>query len=615
MKNSTCSTLQAAGIAMASWLLPSLSLASVLIDGVCYELDDAAKTAIVAPGSVKYLENLIIPETITVDDISYTVTAIADCAFLDYHNLSKVQIKSHSLTHIGYSAFERCWSLLELEFTEGLESISYEAFKGCFQLETVSLPSTLKTIGDRSFMGCEYLHIINIPASVTNIGDEWLSGCTLYLLIAELDQPLNIEASVFSGLDKQQCILNVPQGCTEAYQTAKVWKDFPSIQEDVLEAGQCGGDVFYTVYADRTMKVWGSESNWNDYEGWAWPFSKLGPSFVETITIEEGVTFIGAYAFCGWEKLSSVTVPNSLTAIEQEVFTGTPFYDNQPDGVVYAGNWAIGVKGVQDADIVVKEGTVGNSSDAFLGSGIASLSIPSSMICIQTSMYGESDDGYDHDSSFGEIGRITVDPDNPRYDSRDNCNAIIETGTNTLLVGSPNMVIPDGVTKIAPFALCRPTSVVIPASVAEVDQFAFCPHVWVIRVSSPNEDHHIFNATPSPIETIKMEASTPPAFSMGNLESKFSYYFRENKRKFGGPNFETCTLYVPQGSKEAYQNAEGWKDFLNIEEYDQGGTTAIENVREQNSTMKQIFDLQGRRLNNASGHSIIIENGKMRIQR
>ena len=614
MNNHAYSFLQAAAIIIASWLLPTLGLSSVLIDGVCYELDDAAKTAIVAAGSVEYLENLIIPETITVDGISYTVTAIADCAFLDYHNLSKVQIKSHSLTHIGYSAFERCWSLLELEFTEGLESFSYEAFKGCFLLETVSLPSTLKTIGDRSFMGCENLHIINIPASVTIIGDEWLSGCPVYLLNAELDQPLDIKASVFSGLDKQHCILNVPQGCTEAYQTTKVWKDFPSIQEGVLEAGQCGDDVFFTVYADRTMIVSGTGAIYSDYHLWGWPISKLGPSFVEKLTIEEGVTFIGAYAFWGWEKLSSVTVPNSLTGIEQEVFKGTPFYDNQPDGVVYAGNWAIGVKGVQDADIVLKEGTVGNSSDAFFGSGIASLSIPSSMTSILTSMYGESDDGYDHDSSFGEIESIIVNPDNPRYDSRDNCNAIIETCTNTLLVGSPNMVIPDGVTKIAPFALCRPTSVVIPASVAEMDQFAFCPHVWVISVYS-TEDYHIFNATPSLIETIKMEASTPPVFSMGNLESEFSYYFRENYRKFGGPNFETCTLYVPQGSKEAYQNATGWKEFMNIEEYDQGGTTSIESLRSSSSASRQLFDLQGRRLKNASSNSIVIENGKMRIQR
>ena len=64
-----------------------------------------------------------------------------------------------------------------------------------------------------------------------------------------------------------------------------------------------------------------------------------------------------------------------------------------------------------------------------------------------------------------------------------------------------------------------------------------------------------------------------------------------------------------------YMNADGWKD-LNIVEYDPNvGPTAIESIRESNAASRQIFDLQGRRLNNASGHSIIIENGRMRIQR
>ena len=83
----------------------------------------------------------------------------------------------------------------------------------------------------------------------------------------------------------------------------------------------------------------------------------------------------------------------------------------------------------------------------------------------------------------------------------------------------------------------------------------------------------------------------------------------------GGPDKAACILYVPFGSKEAYQSATGWKDFLHIEEYDpEGGTTAIETIRESTSAPRQIFDLQGRRLNDAPGHSIIIENGRKRIQ-
>ena len=87
MKNRIYSTLQAAVMIMACWLLPTQGWGSVLVDGVSYELDDAAKTAVVAPGSDTNREFLTIPENITHEGITYTVTAIADCAFLDFHNL------------------------------------------------------------------------------------------------------------------------------------------------------------------------------------------------------------------------------------------------------------------------------------------------------------------------------------------------------------------------------------------------------------------------------------------------------------------------------------------------------------------------------------------------
>ena len=134
MKNRIYSTLQAAVMIMACWLLPTQGWGSVLVDGVSYELDDAAKTAVVAPGSDTNREFLTIPENITHEGITYTVTAIADCAFLDFHNLLFLNVESPSLTYIGYSAFERCYSLDEVYFVDGLTEIQYEAFKDCRNL-------------------------------------------------------------------------------------------------------------------------------------------------------------------------------------------------------------------------------------------------------------------------------------------------------------------------------------------------------------------------------------------------------------------------------------------------------------------------------------------------
>ena len=71
---------------------------------------------------------------------------------------------------------------------------------------------------------------------------------------------------------------------------------------------------------------------------------------------------------------------------------------------------------------------------------------------------------------------ISVDSDNSVYDSRNNCNAIIETATNTLIYGCKSTVIPDSVTRIGRFAFsdCTGlTSITIPDSVTSIGYGAF----------------------------------------------------------------------------------------------------------------------------------------------
>ena len=167
MKDRTIISLRATVLALSSWLLPTCIWASVEVLGVSYELDEATQTAVVAPQSNKNLESVIIPGSIFYNDVQYTVTAIADCAFLDCHDLYEVRINSASLTSIGYSAFERCEYLQSVWFSEGLTTIGSEAFKDCERLYNANLPSTLRRIGDYSFKGCTFLATINIPENVT----------------------------------------------------------------------------------------------------------------------------------------------------------------------------------------------------------------------------------------------------------------------------------------------------------------------------------------------------------------------------------------------------------------------------------------------------------------
>ena len=159
-------------------------------------------------------------------------------------------------------------------------------------------------------------------------------------------------------------------------------------------------------------------------------------SSLTSITIPESVTSIGVDAFSGCSGLTSVSIPESVTSIGISAFYNTPWFNNQPDGLVYAGKVAYEYKGTMPSGthITIEEGTVGITEGAFSGcSGLTSITIPESVTTIgEYAFYGCS--------------------------------------------GLTSITIPESVTSIDQFAFsgCRGlTSITIPERVTSIDQFAF----------------------------------------------------------------------------------------------------------------------------------------------
>ena len=205
-----------------------------------------------------------------------------------------------------------------------------------------------------------------------------------------------------------------------------------------------------------------------------------GCTGLTNITIPYSVTSIGAGAFVGCTGLTNVTIPNSVTSIAVQAFEGCIGLTNVtiPNSVTSIGVLAFNrCEGLTNITIPNSVTTIENGAFADCD-GLLNVTIPSSVTSIDGSFTGCSG-----------LESIIVDSENKVYDSRNNCNAIIETSTNTLILGCKNTIIPQSVTSIGDYAFfgCSGlTSITIPSSVISIgiQAFWFCNNLTSVIIKS-----------------------------------------------------------------------------------------------------------------------------------
>jgi hypothetical protein len=123
-----------------------------------------------------YSGDIAIPQKVSFDGATYTVTSIGSSAFRYCSNLISIAFPS-SLTSIGDLAFNSCTSLATVIIPNSVTAIRKYAFKGCTSLATVIIPNSITSIEDYVFEDCTSLVSVTIPSSVTSIGTAVFMGC------------------------------------------------------------------------------------------------------------------------------------------------------------------------------------------------------------------------------------------------------------------------------------------------------------------------------------------------------------------------------------------------------------------------------------------------------
>ena len=489
------------------------------------------------------------------DDIYYTVngnTASVTYKTTNYNTYSGDVVIPQRVIHNGVA------------YT--VTTIDAEAFRSSTGLTSVTIPSTVTEVGMMAFYECDHLRRVDISSM-----EAW---CKISFNFPE-----------FYGDDTSPLFSNPLYYARHLFLNGVEVTDLviPNTIATLNNYVFCNCEGLTSVTMPESVRI----INANAF---------MDCKRLTHVDIGPSVTVIGSQAFYGCTDLTSITIPRSVNIIEPGAFnhcpglseimveSGNSYYDSRDNCnaiIKTAANTLIA--GCQNT--VIPNTVTGLSGDAFKGCNtLRCIDIPHSVISISGNPF----------EGCGLLESITVAADNPVYDSRVNCNSIIETGNNKLITGCQNTIIPSTVTSIgdrAFYSCSELKSIEIPNSVISIGKYAFAECKGLTHAIIPNSVETptqysgagwfmgctylshvtigssitrmgiIFHNCPN-ITSVTCLAGVPPITE--DTWTVWDSGFPEQPSNFDPAVYEQALLFVPVTALEAYKTAQYWKQFSEI---------------------------------------------------
>ena len=423
---------------------------------------------------------------------------------------------TYSVTSIGIDAFYACSELTSVTIPNSVTSIGNAAFRGCSGLNSIVVSGNnvtydsrdncnaiIETSTNKLVAGCKNT---TIPNSVTSIGDKAFYAC--------------------SGLTS----VTIPNSVT-------------AIGEGAFHA--CSGLTSVTIPNSVTAIGEGAFSYCSGLKSATIPNSVTsignaafrGCSGLTSLTIPNSVTSIGYEAFCGCKGLTSVTIPNSVTSFDDRAFYSCSGLTSVTIGnsVTSIGDEAfLGCSGLTSVTIGNSVTSIGD--EAFDGcSGLTSVTIPNSVTSIGNAAFRDC-------SGLTELDLNNVA--NIGWDAFEGCSSL--KSLSILKASKLGASTFDGCNAIETLVLPYKWGADFKMELRSTTQLRTL-YIGENTASIPNKtfvnNKNLFE--------VYSNAATPPSIGTAT---------------FGSESYSYATLYVPQGSVDAYKAATGWSKFEDIQE-------------------------------------------------